>query len=131
MLYVKETTANIDQVCKQLEESAAEQKYGVLGVHNLKEKMAAKGVEFGPECRVFEVCNPGKAKTVLESELSISTALPCRISVYQEGEKVKVATLTPPVLLAMFQRPELAPIAEEVETALFKIVDAACQGSDA
>ena len=30
--------------------------------------LQANGVEFGPECRVFEVCNPRKAKTVLEEE---------------------------------------------------------------
>jgi Domain of unknown function DUF302 len=35
------------------------------------------------------VCNPHQTKKVLEANLEISTALPCRISVYQEGEVVK------------------------------------------
>jgi len=34
---------------------------------------------------VYEVCNPDIAKKVLETKGAISTALPCRISVYSEG----------------------------------------------
>ncbi len=126
MLYVRETSAAIDQVCKKLEEAAAANKFGVLGVHDLKEKMHSKGVDFGHECRVYEVCNPGKAKAVLESDMAVSTALPCRISVYEENGKVKVATLKPTNLLALFQRPELEPIAQEVEDTMIRMIDAAC-----
>ena len=89
--------------------------------------MNAKGLDFGPECRVLEVCNPGKAKIVLEADLSISNALPCRISVYEEGGTVKVSTLKPTQLLGLFGRPELDPVAKEVEDAMFRIIDAACE----
>jgi uncharacterized protein (DUF302 family) len=64
MVYVKSTSHSVDQVCEKLQQAAAANSFGVLGVHDLKEKMAAKGVAFGPECRVFEVCNPVQAKKV-------------------------------------------------------------------
>lgn len=127
MLYVREAGESIDQVVGKLEEAAAAEKFGVLGVHDLKQKMNAKGVDFASECRVFEVCNPQKAKTVLETDMSISNALPCRISVYEEDGKVKVSTLKPTALLALFGRPELEPIAEEVEQTMIRIIDAACR----
>ena len=74
MLYVREAKGSVDDVLKKLEEAAAANKFGVLAVHNLKQKMNAKGVEFGPECRIVEVCNPKKAKSVLETDMSISNA---------------------------------------------------------
>ena len=127
MLYVREARGSIEEVAKKIETAAAENQFGVLGVHDLKQKMNAKGVEFGPECRIFEVCNPGKAKTVLETDMAISNALPCRISVYEEAGKVKVSTLKPTALLGLFGRPELGSVAQEVEDTMVRIIDAACE----
>jgi uncharacterized protein (DUF302 family) len=127
MLYVREARGSIDEVAKKVEAAAAENKFGVLGVHDLKQKMAAKGIEFGPECRIFEVCNPLKAKLVLEADMAISNALPCRISVYEEAGTVKVSTLRPTVILGLFDRPELEAVAQEVEDTMVQIIDSACQ----
>jgi uncharacterized protein (DUF302 family) len=127
MLYVRQAEGSVDEVAKKLEEAAVANKFGVLAVHNLKQKMNAKGVEFGPECRIVEVCNPKKAKSVLETDMSISNALPCRISIYEEGGKVKVSTLKPTAILALFARPELEPVAKEVEETMIRMIDAACR----
>jgi len=45
------------------------------------------------ECLIFEVCRPQQAKKVLEENMSISTMLPCRISLYEEGGKTILASL--------------------------------------
>jgi uncharacterized protein (DUF302 family) len=126
MLYVRETNKSIDEVCTKIQEAAAQNKFGVLAVIDLKEKMAAKGVQFGPQCRIIEVCNPVQAKKVLESNMTISSALPCRISVYEEADKVKIVTLRPTLLLGIFGNPDLAPVAQDVEDAMFRIIDSAC-----
>ena len=126
MIHVAETQGPIESVVARLEEAAAENQFGVLGIHNLKEKMATKGVDFACECRVMEVCNPHKAKEVLEENMSISTALPCRISIYQDGENVKVAAIRPTLLLNLFDSPRLQAIAREVEDTLVRIIDTAC-----
>jgi uncharacterized protein (DUF302 family) len=44
--------------------------------------MKKKGVEFNDDCWIYEVCNPVQAKEVLAANGAVSTALPCRISVY-------------------------------------------------
>jgi uncharacterized protein (DUF302 family) len=67
---------------------------------------------------VYEVCNPFKAKAVLEANPAVSTALPCRISVYAKGGEAVLATLQPTALMAMFGNPELEPVAREVEATL-------------
>ena len=127
MRYTREASGTIEQVGERLVAAATANQFGVLGVHDLKKKMAAKGVELGPECRIFEVCNPVQAKRVLEADMSISTALPCRISVYEEGGGVKVSTLKPTALLALFGTKEVEPIARSIEDAIIRIIDAACR----
>jgi uncharacterized protein (DUF302 family) len=122
MLFEMESTKTIDQVCQDLEKAVVAHKFGVMAIHNLKETMKKKGVEFEKECRIFEVCNPHQAKKVLERNMEISTALPCRISVYTEGDKVKLATLRPTVLVSQFNVPDLQPVAREVEDILIQIM---------
>lgn len=92
MLYQRTTSKSLDQVDHDLRDAAARHNFGVLAMHDLKQTMKNKGVEFGPEVRVYEVCNPFYAKAVLEEAGAVSTALPCRISVYQSAEGLQVAT---------------------------------------
>ena len=83
------TNKNLNRVAEDLQEAVVRHQFGVMATHNLKETMAKKGVEFPRECRIFEVCNPHQAKKVLSENMEISTALPCRISLYEEdGETV-------------------------------------------
>ena len=127
MLYDKEAKGSIEEVSEKLQAAAAANKFGVLGVHDLKEKLNAKGVQFAPDCLIFEVCSPPQAKKVLEADMSISTALPCRISVYRAGNTIRISTIRPTVLLRLFEKPELEPVAKEVEETMIRIIDAACQ----
>ena len=122
-VYEKIVAGSVEEVGQRLEQAVKEHGYGVLGQIDLREKMRSKGVEFGPECRVYEVCNPVRAKRVLEHDMRISTALPCRITVYQTDGSVKVATLKPRTILAAFDRPELDDEASQVEEDLKKIID--------
>ena len=126
-LIKRTTTKALDEVCRTLPEIAQRYKFGVLGVHDLKEKMASKGVAFGQECRVFEVCNPQQAKEVLSRAMEISTALPCRISVYQDGGRTVLATIKPTLLLGMFDAPGAATAANEVEDTMTKIIEEAAR----
>ena len=126
MLYTKKAKGSVVDVCRKVEEAAKANKFGVIATIDLKAKMAEKGVEFGPECRIIEVCNPVQAKKVLETDMSVSTALPCRICVYEEGGAVVVSALKPTILLELFNDPELAPVARDVENVITRIIDAAC-----
>ncbi|HXD97203.1 MAG TPA: DUF302 domain-containing protein [Candidatus Acidoferrum sp.] len=122
MLHIVESRKPLDRVVKDLEAAVARHKFGVLGVHDLKAKMADKGVTFDAECRIVEVCNPQQAKNVLEANLEISTALPCRISVYQQGGITRLATIKPTALLDLYSTSGLQVVAREVEAALEAIM---------
>jgi uncharacterized protein (DUF302 family) len=122
MLHIVESAKPVAQVMADLEAAVARNKFGVLGVHNLREAMAKKGVAFARECLIVEVCNPSQAKKVLEANMEISTALPCRISVYEEGGKTRLATIKPTAMIGLYPNPELKGVAEEVELVLFRIM---------
>jgi uncharacterized protein (DUF302 family) len=130
MLVKLSTGQTVSEAADALHAAVQANHFGVMQVHNLKETMAKKGVEFARECLIFEVCQPQQAKKVLDQNMSVSTALPCRISIYEEGGKTILATLKPTILLAMFNTPQLEGVAREVEDTLVKIMsEAAKSGS--
>ena len=125
MLYVQEVMGNVDDIVGKIEQAAKDNEFGVLDIHDLKQKMASKGVDFAPECRIIEVCNPNMAKEVLENNMAISTTLPCRISVYEEDGKVKISTIRPTYMLDLFDSPALKPVAQSVEETIIRIISVA------
>ena len=125
ILYEKTASGTVAEVGERLGKAAADHCFGVLGVVDIKQKMNAKGVAFEPDCRIYEVCNPRRAKEVLEKDLSISTALPCRVSLYEENGTVKLATMLPTVMIGLFETEDLSPIAQSVETDIKAIMDEA------
>ncbi len=128
MLVKISTNKTVSEVAAALHAAVQANHFGIMQVHNLKETMAKKGVEFKKECLIFEVCQPQQAKKVLEQNMSVSTALPCRISVYEEGGKAVLATLKPTTLLAMFNSLQLGGVAQEVEDTIVKIMTEAASG---
>jgi uncharacterized protein (DUF302 family) len=128
MLLKLSTDKTVTEAAAALQAAVQANHFGVMQVHNLKETMAKKGVAFDRECLIFEVCQPQQAKKVLDQNMSISTALPCRISVYEEGGKTILATLKPTALLAMFNVPQLEQVAQEVEDTIIKIMKEAASG---
>ncbi len=125
MLIKLSTNKTMKEVAAALQVAVPSNHFGIMQVHNLQETMKKKGVEFTRECQIFEVCQPQQAKKVLEQNMSISTALPCRISIYHEDGKTILATLKPTTLLAMFNSPQLAGAAQEVEDTIVKIMQEA------
>ncbi|HVS16389.1 MAG TPA: DUF302 domain-containing protein [Thermoanaerobaculia bacterium] len=128
-VYERTVAGDIESVGQRLEQAVKDRSYGVLGQIDLRQKMRDKGLAFEPACRVYEVCNPARARTVLERDLQVSTALPCRIALYERAGRVHVATLRPSIILAAFDRPELAGEAEVVEADLIAILDQVASGS--
>jgi len=128
MLVKLSTNKTVTEAAAALQAAVQANRFGVMQVHNLKETMEKKGVEFARECLIFEVCQPQQAKRVLEQNMSVSTALPCRISIYEEGGKTILATLKPTTLLAMFNAPQLKGVAQEVEDTILKIMKEATSG---
>jgi uncharacterized protein (DUF302 family) len=127
MLYQIKSSKPLDDIQRDLSDSAARHKFGVLTVHDLRETMKKKEVDLDMDCRIFEICNPHQAKRVLESEGAISTALPCRISVYGHPGQYTIATMLPTEMMKSFDAPAVATVAREVEDVIKSIMSEAAQ----
>ncbi len=126
MLHVVESRKTVESAARDLEEATKRHKFGVLHVHDLQQKMKEKGVEFPRACQILEVCNPHQASRVLSQQMVVSLALPCRISVYEEGGRTKIGTILPTALLDIFPGAEgLQDVARDVEREILAIIDEA------
>ena len=126
MKYIVETKKSIGQAVTDLQQSVKDHGFGVLHIHNLKETLNKKGVEFSNECQILEVCNPHKAKEVLTADMSLNMALPCRISVYEENGNTKIGMIRPKALLAGLSKSKsLMAVADEVERISIEIIEQA------
>ena len=93
MYHIVETSKSFEQAAADLATAVAAHGFGVLHVHDLGGTLRGKGVEFGHECKVFEVCNPRQAGRVLANDLRLNMALPCRVSVYTEEDKTWIGMI--------------------------------------
>ncbi len=125
-MYVVETRKASDVAVKDLEEAVKRNRFGVLHVHDLRRTLKEKGIDFPNACKILEVCNPQRATEVLSHDMIMNLALPCRISVYQDGGKVKIGMIRPTALLSLFPGADaLRSVAEEVERETMKMIDEA------
>jgi uncharacterized protein (DUF302 family) len=122
MLFAVQTTKPIEQVDKALREAAGRYHFGVLAVHDLEQVLKEKGQPIAWACRVYEVCNPQQAKTVLEHRPALSSMLPCRISVYQDGEALTISTILPKGLAQLIPGKDIDEILDDIETSMKAVV---------
>jgi len=124
MKYIVTTNKTVEQAVEALQEAVKRHGFGVLHIHNLQETMRKKGVEFGNECQILEICNPHQAKKVLEEDMDLNMALPCRISVYSSGGQTKIGTIKPDEMLAVLSQSEaLRGVAAEVGQKIQAMID--------
>ncbi len=122
MLYQVKWNKPLHEIERNLQESAGRHRFGVIAIHDLQDTLRKKGVDLDMECRIYEVCNPLQAKKVLEADGAISTALPCRISVYGSPGSYTLATMLPTALMQAFDKPEIEGVAKEVEEVILQMM---------
>ena len=65
---------------------------------------------------------------MLDADGAISTALPCRISVYGSAKKYTLATMRPTAVMKAFGNPAIEPVAREVEEVILHMMRDAANG---
>lgn len=126
MKHIVTSSKSVAQAQADLEAAVKRNGFGVLHTYDLKQTLDDKGVGLNNECRILEICNPQRAKSVLDNDMSMNMALPCRISVYSENGETKIGMIKPLAMLsAMSDSADLLKVAEEVEEATIKMMEEA------
>lgn len=126
MRYLVDSHKPVTQLVEDLTMAVQRHGFGVIHQHDLQATMASKGVTLDQPCRVLDVCNPHKAKEVLDADMGMAVVLPCRIAIYRDARGSHIGMVKPTALLAMFsEAPELFGVAEAVEQQLIAMIDEA------
>ncbi len=126
MLHIVETPKDVQTAARDFEAAVKRYQFGILHVHHLKQTLKEKGIDFPNACEIFEICNPQQATKVLTANMAVNMALPCRVSIYQEGGKTKMGMIRPTALIAMFPNAQdLKAVAEEVDAQITKMMEEA------
>lgn len=123
MTYSKHSSRPAAEVETRLRDAAARHKFGILNVLDLQMTLKSKGIDFATPCRVFDVCNPQAASRALAAEMKVSTVLPCRISVFGEGDGCTIATMKPTDLLRATGLSGVEDLAAEIEREIVAMID--------
>ena len=124
------SSLSVDEAVEAIKEATVANGFGVVGFHNLNQTMAEKGVECPIETRIVEVCNPKVAAGMSGMAAMVSSAMPCRISVYDQDGQTMLACISTHSLLGLFPMPaemkgQAVVFANEVQDVLNRIMTAA------
>ncbi len=94
MFVVKESKLDFAGTVMAIEESAAENKWGISHKYDLQATLKGKGFDVKP-VNVMSLCKPDHAYQILSSnqERLASALMPCRIAVYENDGKTYVSML--------------------------------------
>lgn len=112
---------SFDAAVTRVTEELQKEGFGVLAdidvAGTLKKKL---GVD-APPYRILGACNPRLAQRVLEVEPQIGLLLPCNVVVREDRGTVRIEFMDPTSVLALVDRPEVAPVAAEVKERLQRV----------
>jgi len=126
MILSVNSSKSFAEIDTSLREAAQRHKFGILNVLDLKQTLSQKGIPLGPECRVYDVCNPQAAAAALNADMSVSAVLPCRISIYQNGPTLTIATVKPTDLMKATGLKGVSDLASQIEQEVLAIMREAC-----
>jgi uncharacterized protein (DUF302 family) len=123
MIYTVNSQKALNDIDCSLRDAAQRHKFGILNVLDIKQTLFAKGIEIGQECRIYDVCNPQAASQALTQNMAISAVLPCRISVFSEGDGIILATVRPTDLMRATGLSGVEALALDIEREIVAIMD--------
>ncbi len=122
--YVRPVSAGFDTAVDRAEAALKAEGFGVLCRIDIQAKMKEKlGVDF-PRYIILGACNPVLAHQALEAEVNLGLLLPCNVVVYEREGRVLVGAVDAAKMLSIVGRPEMEPLANEVNAKLRRAVDA-------
>ncbi|MBE0521920.1 MAG: DUF302 domain-containing protein [Candidatus Methanoperedenaceae archaeon] len=125
--YKKPVTLSYADAVIKVKDELKKEGFGVLTEIDVKQTLKTKlNIDFD-DYIILGACNPTLAHEALTAERDIGVLLPCNVIVYVQGGKTFISAVLPTVQLGKVGNPELLPIAEQVESKLKKVVDAAAR----
>jgi uncharacterized protein (DUF302 family) len=126
MDYARTITLDLpyDEAVPRVKEAFADQGFGTLTEFDVRTTLKSKLGEDMEDYLILGACNPQLAHRALDVEREIGLLLPCNVVVraLPEGGTL-VQALDPGVMVAVPERPELRPVADEADQRIRAALD--------
>ncbi|NOZ84654.1 MAG: DUF302 domain-containing protein [Deltaproteobacteria bacterium] len=122
--FVKSVTGkSFSKVKQEVVDALAKEGFGVLTEIDVQATLKKKlDADFRPYA-ILGACNPPFAYQALQAEEHIGLLLPCNVVVQQMDDgRVDVSALSPKALFTLVDCPEVAPIADQVEERMRRVL---------
>lgn len=117
------TPLPFEEAVERCRQALADEGFGVLTEIDVQATLKKKlGVEREPYI-ILGACHPPSAHRALTANPEVGVLLPCNVTVSVEGGKTVVRAMNPRAALALLESPEIAEVAEEVGTALGRVLE--------
>ena len=119
--YIVETDKNFDEAIVSVLKNVESLGWTLFNVYDIKERLAAKGFEQEP-LKIIEFCSGKYANAFLNENKLVSLCMPCKINVFEEDGKVKIAGMKPTIMSEFFKEVKKEET-EEVEKIIEEIIN--------
>jgi uncharacterized protein (DUF302 family) len=124
MHYTEESNKSVQEVVDTIQKIVSNYGFGVQHIHNVKNTLNSKGIDFEKECQILDVCKPSVAKEFLGNDMSLSIIMPCKISVYTDNKTTNISMNSLTQLVDDIN-PDLLDLAQVTQEELLKIINEA------
>jgi len=119
--YIVETDKGFDEAVVSVLKEVESRGWTLFNVYDIKERLAVKGFKQEP-LKIIEICSGKYANAFLNKNKLISLCMPCKINVFEENKKVKIAGMKPTIMSEFFKEIKREE-AEEVEKVIKEIIN--------
>ena len=122
MHYIEESKKSVEEVVETIQKIISNFGFGILHIHNVKNTLNSKGIDFDNECQILDVCSPKVAEEFLSHDMSLSVIMPCKISVYSDKGITKIGMNSLTQLVDDIN-PDFIQLAQQTQQTLLQIID--------
>lgn len=122
--YKKQSFLSFEATLEKVRQELARAGFGVISEIDVAETFRQKLGRAWDKYTILGACHAPSAFEVLKTDPELGLFLPCNVIVWQSGRRVFVSTVRPTRALAVASKPDLLPLAREIEKKLTAAIDA-------
>ncbi|MBA2492406.1 MAG: DUF302 domain-containing protein [Gammaproteobacteria bacterium] len=96
IIHAETRTKTFENVVFDLEFAITQRNFRITGRNDIGRGIRARGVKDFPQALIIHFCNLTLAQEALELDPFFITHMPCRVAVYDHGERITVTTTSLP-----------------------------------
>ncbi len=114
----------LEKVIEAFKKAVEEENFSILHHYHFSEALAKRNCPIDGELYIYDICSPKYAQSVLKKCVKLGCMIPCRMSIYSDGDKTYVYSLKPAAILDMLKAnaPSLAEELKDIILEVDKIV---------